>query len=115
MARGDRRLGTVIEEAVRSCARLDGWEEHFKYAEWLECFDRAGLDPQFYSRRVIGLDEVTPWSHLDYGVSHDYLVREYQKAMQGVTTRPCNRACSGCGANHLLGGPCFEYDQNLVH
>ena len=114
-AKGDRRLAPVILDAYRHGCYFDGWEEHFKYAEWLECFDRAGLDPQFYSRRVIGLDEVTPWSHLDYGVSHDYLVREYQKAMQGVTTRPCNRACSGCGANHLLGGPCFEYDQNLVH
>ena len=92
-----------------------GWEEHFKYDEWLAAFDRAGLDPKFYSRRVIGLDEVTPWSHLDYGISHEYLVREYKKAMQAETTRPCNRACSGCGANHLLGGPCFEYDQNLVH
>ena len=114
-AKGDRRLAPVILDAYRHGCYFDGWEEHFKYAEWLECFDRAGLDPQFYSRRVIGLDEVTPWSHLDCGVSHDYLVREYQKAMQGVTTRPCNRACSGCGANHLLGGPCFEYDQNLVH
>jgi len=114
-AKGDRRLAPVILDAYQHGCYFDGWEEHFKYAEWLECFDRAGLDPQFYSRRVIGLDEVTPWSHLDYGVSHDYLVREYQKAMQGVTTRPCNRACSGCGANHLLGGPCFEYDQNLVH
>ena len=114
-AKGDRRLAPVILDAYRHGCYFDGWEEHFKYAEWLECFNRAGLDPQFYSRRVIGLDEVTPWSHLDYGVSHDYLVREYQKAMQGVTTRPCNRACSGCGANHLLGGPCFEYDQNLVH
>ena len=114
-AKGDRRLAPVILDAYRHGCYFDGWEEHFKYAEWLECFDRAGLDPQFYSRRVIGLDEVTPWSHLDYGISHDYLVREYQKAMQGVTTRPCNRACSGCGANHLLGGPCFEYDQNLVH
>ena len=28
-----------------------------------------------------GLDEVTPWSHLDYGVSREYLVREYQKAL----------------------------------
>ena len=114
-AKGDRRLAPVILDAYQHGCYFDGWEEHFKYADWLEAFDRAGLDPKFYSRRVIGLDEVTPWSHLDYGVSHEYLVREYKKAMEGVTTRPCNRACSGCGANHLLGGPCFEYDQNLVH
>ena len=114
-AKGDRRLAPVILDAYQHGCYFDGWEEHFKYDIWLEAFDRAGLDPKFYSRRVIGLDEVTPWSHLDYGVSHEYLVREYKKAMQAETTRPCNRACSGCGANHLLGGPCFEYDQNMVH
>ena len=62
----------------------------------------------------IGLDEVTPWSHMDYGVTHEYLVREYQKALAAQTTQPCNRACHGCGANHLLGGPCFDYSKNLV-
>ena len=65
-------------------------------------------------QRPIGLDEVTPWSHMDYGITHDFLVREYNKALAAQTTKPCNRACSGCGANHLLGGPCFDYSQNLV-
>ncbi len=39
-----------------------------------------GIDPKFYCQRAIGLDEVTPWSHMDYGVTHEYLVRG--------TTRP---------------------------
>ena len=30
-ARGDRRLGAVIEEAVKNGARLDGWDEYFRY------------------------------------------------------------------------------------
>ena len=63
---------------------------------------------------VVCTDEVTPWSHMDYGVTHEYLVREYNKALAAQTTQPCNRACHGCGANHLLGGPCFDYSQNLV-
>ena len=62
----------------------------------------------------IALDEVTPWSHMDYGITHEYLVREYNKALAAQTTPPCNRACNACGANHLLGGPCFDYSQNLV-
>ena len=77
-------------------------------------FADLGVDPFFYCQRPIGLDEVTPWSHMDYGVTHEYLVREYQKALAAQTTQPCNRACHGCGANHLLGGPCFDYSQNLV-
>ena len=52
---------------------------------------------------------------MDYGVSHAFLVHEYHKALAAQTTQPCNRQCSGCGANHLLGGPCFAYDTDLVH
>ena len=51
---------------------------------------------------------------MDYGVTHEYLVREYNKALGAQTTQPCNRACHGCGANHLLGGPCFDYSKDLV-
>ena len=113
-AKGDRRLAPVIVEAYKRGCYFDGWEECFKYDTWLQTFADLGIDPAFYCQRPIGLDEVTPWSHMDYGVTHEYLVREYKKALAAQTTQPCNRACHGCGANHLLGGPCFDYSQNLV-
>ena len=40
MARGDRRLGPVIREAVRLGARLDGWDEYFRYDIWMQAFHR---------------------------------------------------------------------------
>ena len=113
-AKGDRRLAPVIVEAYKRGCYFDGWEECFKYDTWMQTFADMGIDPAFYCQRAIGLDEVTPWSHMDYGVTHEYLVREYNKALAAQTTQPCNRACHGCGANHLLGGPCFDYSQNLV-
>ncbi len=113
-AKGDRRLGRVIETAYRNGAFFDTWEEYFDYDRWLAAFAACGVDPDFYNYREIGLDEVTPWDHLDVGVSKAFLVREYQKALRAETTQPCNRQCSGCGANKLLGGPCFEYSKDLV-
>ena len=113
-AKGDRRLAPVILEAYKRGCFFDGWDECFRYDTWMQTFADLGVDPFFYCQRPIGLDEVTPWSHMDYGVTHEYLVREYQKALAAQTTQPCNRACHGCGANHLLGGPCFDYSQNLV-
>ena len=113
-AKGDRRLAPVILEAYKRGCYFDGWDECFRYDTWMQTFEDLGVDPFFYCQRPIGLDEVTPWSHMDYGVTHEYLVREYQKALTAQTTQPCNRACHGCGANHLLGGPCFDYSQNLV-
>ena len=113
-AKGDRRLGRVVETAYRKGAFFDTWEEYFDYDRWLEAFRECGIDPDFYNYREIGLDEVTPWDHLDVGVSRAHLVREYQKALRAETTQPCNRHCSGCGANKLLGGPCFDYNQDHV-
>ena len=113
-AKGDRRLAPVILEAYKRGCYFDGWEECFQYDTWMQVFEDMGIDPKFYCQRAIGLDEVTPWSHMDYGVTHEYLVREYNKALAAQTTQPCNRACHGCGANHLLGGPCFDYSKDLV-
>ena len=113
-AKGDRRLGRVIETAFENGAFFDTWEEYFNYDRWLDAFKTCGLDPDFYNYRTIGLDEVTPWDHLDAGVTKAHLVREYNKALEAKTTQPCNRQCSACGANKLIGGPCFDYSKNLL-
>ena len=114
-AKGDRRLADVIEAAYRKGCVFDGWDECFQYDVWLETFAEFNLDTSFYANRFIELDEKTPWSHLNYGITHEFLVREYKKAVESKTTKPCNKACSGCGANKLLGGPCFDYSTDLVH
>lgn len=113
-AKGDRRLGRVIETAFENGAFFDTWEEYFDYDRWMAAFAACGIDPDFYNYRTMATDEVTPWDYLDVGVSHAHLVREYEKALKAQTTQPCNRQCSGCGANKLLGGPCFDYSKNLL-
>ena len=113
-AKGDRRLGAVIEKAYRMGSVFDTWEEYFDYDRWLAAFAACGLDPDFYNYRPLGLEEPAPWDHLNVGVSRAFLAREYNKALCAETTPPCNRQCSGCGANKLLGGPCFAYDQDQL-
>lgn len=108
-AKGDRRLGAVLLEAFRRGCYFDSWEEHFRFDTWMQVFRDMGVDPAFYANRALGFDETLPWGHLDYGVTKQYLIREYEKAMQARTTQPCNRACAGCGANNLLGRACFDY------
>ena len=108
-AKGDRRLGAVLLEAFRRGSYFDSWEEHFRFDTWMQVFRDMGVDPAFYANRALGFDETLPWDHLDYGVTKQYLIREYEKAMQARTTQPCNRACAGCGANNLLGRACFDY------
>ena len=108
-ARGDRRLGAVLEKAWRQGCRLDSWAEHFRYDAWMQAFREQGLDPAFYANRQREYDEVLPWDHLDYGVTKDFLIRENEKAGKAVPTPHCRAACSGCGAARWKGGVCVDH------
>lgn len=101
-ARGDRRLGPVIEEAVRNGAKLDGWDEYFNYAIWLDAFAKCGVDPDFYTVRGYGEDELLAWDTIDVGVSKKFLLRERKRAYDAVVTPDCRHGCAGCGASCLL-------------
>ena len=102
MARGDRRLGAVIAEAVKNGARLDGWDETFSYQAWLDAFRTCGIDPDHYTTRGFGEEEVLPWDTIDVGVTKKFLLRERKRAYDGKITEDCRHGCSGCGANMLL-------------
>lgn len=102
LARGDRRLGAVLEKAMRNGARLDGWDEYFRYDLWLDAFASCGIDPNFYTVRGIGEDEVLPWDSISVGVNKSFLLRERHRAYEGCVTPDCREGCSGCGADKLL-------------
>ena len=101
-ARGDRRLGAVIERALENGAKLDGWDEYFNYQAWLDAFSTCGIDPDFYTVRGYDENEVLPWDTIDVGVTKNFLLREKKQAYDGLVTPDCRHGCSGCGANCLL-------------
>ena len=102
VARGDRRLGAVIEEATKNGAKLDGWDEYFNYQVWLDAFAKCGIDPDFYTVRGYGEEEILPWDTIDVGVSKKFHLRERKQAHAEKVTPDCRHGCSGCGANCLL-------------
>ena len=106
LARGDRRLGNVLEAVWRKGGHLDAWEEYFSLDRWQEAFEECGVDPAFYAYRRREKDEIMPWDMISSGVTRHYLWREYVNAMEGVTTPDCRTHCNGCGANKLVGGKC---------
>ncbi len=106
LARGDRRLGNVLEAVWRKGGHLDAWDEYFSLDRWLEAFDECGVDPAFYAYRRREKDEIMPWDTISSGVTKEYLWREHENAVAGVTTPDCRTRCNGCGANKLVGGKC---------
>ena len=101
-ARGDRRLGPVIENAVNRGARLDGWDEYFNYSNWFDAFQECGIDPDFYTTRGYGEDEILPWDTIDVGITKKFLKLERKRAYAESVTPDCRHGCAGCGANCLL-------------
>ena len=106
LARGDRRLSAVLERAWKLGCRLDGWDENFDYAAWMQAFSDCGVDPAFYANRELEREETLPWDHISSGVTKAYLYSELDQARRGIATPDCKAGCRGCGALSLTGGKC---------
>ena len=106
LARGDRRLSVVLERAWKLGCRLDGWDENFDYAAWMQAFSDCGVDPAFYANRELEREETLPWDHISSGVTKAYLYSELDQARRGIATPDCKAGCRGCGALSLTGGKC---------
>lgn len=108
LARGDRRLGKVIERALEMGCKFDSWTECFDIEKWKQAFADCGIDPAFYANRTREYTELMPWEHLDFGIKKDFLVRESKLAHCEKTTPNCREKCAGCGATCFGEGVCFE-------
>lgn len=107
LAKGDRRLGAVIKRAWERGCKFDGWDEMYRYDEWVNAFEDVGADIDFYAHRPMAYDETAPWDHLDYMIDKSFFVRENKRARDGMTTKSCREQCSGCGVNRAVGRECF--------
>ena len=107
-ARGDRRLSAVLLKAHEKGCKFDSWDEYFDLDKWMEAFKECGLDPEFYANRERPYDEITPWDHIDFCVSKEFLINENEKAKKALTTPNCRLQCQNCGANVFGKGVCFE-------
>lgn len=108
LARGDRRISSVIYDAWKSGCKFDSWDEYYNYNAWCEAFGKNGLDMNFYACRKREYDEFFPWDCFDYYITKQFLIRENKTAHEAVTTPNCREKCAGCGVNRCIGGPCFD-------
>ncbi|MHB0976542.1 MAG: TIGR03960 family B12-binding radical SAM protein [Candidatus Aquicultorales bacterium] len=98
LARGDRRVARGIYEAWKSGRTFDAWSDRYDYGAWLESFARVGLDPVFFANRRREIGEALPWSHIDSGVTEEFLRAEYGRSLACATTGDCRfEACADCG------------------
>ena len=66
------------------------------------------MDPAFYTTRERFLDEIFPWDFLDCGVTKEFLMREWKKALNEEVSLNCKAQCQGCGAAKYGVGICTQ-------
>jgi radical SAM family uncharacterized protein len=86
LSRGDRQAGRLLLAA------------HQRDGDWKAAGRDLGMDLDRYVTRRRGFDEILPWDFIDIGVRKEYLRNEYQRALEGKYTPPCNvGSCRTCG------------------
>jgi radical SAM family uncharacterized protein len=104
LARGDRRVGAVIEQVWRDGGRFDGWSEYFSFDRWMAAAETAGIDVDWYTTRERDLSEVLPWDHLDSGLDKEWLWEDWQDAQDEVEVEDCRWSpCFDCGVCDQMG------------
>ena len=86
LSRGDRKVADILLMA------------HANRGNWPQTLKTVPVNPDFYIYRERGPDERLPWDFIDHGVKKSFLQREYQRAVQGLTTPACRvETCRICG------------------
>jgi radical SAM-linked protein len=90
LARGDRRLGDVIEAVWKEGGRFDGWDERFDPDKWERALAATGVDKWPYLN-AIPVDGRLPWDHIDVGLAEGFLAWEYRRALKDRLSHPCGK------------------------
>ncbi len=94
IARGDRRVGDML-----LLAQERGWQQALRHSP---------VNPDFFVHRQRDRDELFPWDFLDFGLKKGFLWEEYQLALAGRQSPPCQpeacRRCGVCGPEIEAGG-----------
>lgn len=108
LARGDRKICNVILSAYKKGCIYDAWGETFDNRKWIDSINENGIDMDFYITRQRDFDEILPWDYIDIGVTKQFLINEYKRAVNEEVTPNCRMKCAGCGVAKFGGGVCFE-------
>ena len=108
LARGDRRVGGVVEAVWRAGGRFDGWSEHFDLVRWetacRDVLEPLGVSLAWFTTRERAESEVLPWDHLDVGLDRGWLWDDWLDARESRSVPDCRwDGCNDCGVCPAFG------------
>ena len=85
-SRGDRRVADILLMA------------HANKGNWPQTLKSTPLNSDFYVLRERDPAEILPWDFIDHGIKKSYLLKEYSRSKQAMTTPACEvDTCRMCG------------------
>ncbi|PQP34863.1 radical SAM protein, partial [Desulfobacteraceae bacterium SEEP-SAG9] len=85
-SRGDRKVAQILALA------------HDNQGNWAKTLNTSPVNSDYYVLRERSLNECFPWEFIDHGIDKQFLMREYQRALEDQPSLPCPvQDCTLCG------------------
>lgn len=98
LARGDRRMGSLLRNAWKSGCLFDGWTDQFNFSRWTESLKQSDVPIEFFTHRIRRQEEPLPWDHMDSVIDKQFLKDQWESALRGERIDDCRQGqCHACG------------------
>ncbi len=95
--RGDERLNKFIYELYKNGAYLESWDENLDLELYKKISEELKIDIKYEASKECNTNDKLPWDNISYGIDKSWLLNEYNKAKDAVSTIPCEVKCNNCG------------------
>ena len=96
-SRGDEKIADFIYELYKNNAYLESWDENLDFDLYKKIEEKLNISIEKLTSKEFSKDEILPWEIVDYGVDKTWLLGEYKKAQNAISTIPCEVRCNDCG------------------
>ena len=96
-SRGDEKIADFIYELYLNDSYLESWDENLDLDLYSKIALKLNIDIEKSASKEFQEDEILPWEVINYGVNKAWLLSEYKKAKDAISTIPCEVKCNNCG------------------
>ncbi len=95
--RGDEKVSEFIFELYKNGAYLESWDENLDLDLYEKISKKLNINIENITSKEYSINEKLPWDNIFYGINKEWLIEEYNKAKQAISTVPCEVKCNNCG------------------
>ncbi|MCQ2751634.1 MAG: TIGR03960 family B12-binding radical SAM protein, partial [Coriobacteriales bacterium] len=99
IARADQSVFDLVYKAWKNGARFDAWSDQFNAEAWETAQKECNILLSDFAYASYDIEKELPWDFISSALDKKFLVDEFYKAQQCLTTADCTfDNCTNCGA-----------------